>query len=116
MSPHEILFARPFCFTIDWSLATPDAVASHPESYAQQIRPKLEILSYLAMENSDQSATKHRQRVNENAKIPTFQIGDKVLLHSPVTRKGDSAKLIIRYTGPYLKYTAMQDATTDYSH
>jgi len=101
-SPHEILFARPFRFAIDWSLATPDAVAGHPESYAQQIRPKLEILSYLAMENSDQSATKQRQRVNENAKIPTFQIGDKVLLHNPVTRKGDSAKLTIRYTGPYL--------------
>jgi len=40
--------------------------------------------------------------MNEKAEIPTFQIGDKVLLHNPVTRKGDSAKLTIQYTGPYL--------------
>ena len=71
------------------------------------------------MENSKANATRQRERVNEGAKQPTFQVGDKVLLYNPVTKKHDSAKLTIRYTGPYLVTSAdehynyrLQDLTT----
>jgi len=78
ISPHEAMFARPFRFAIDWSLATPPAIASYPPAYAADIKPKLEILSYLAMENSSENASKQRQVANEGVQLPKYQIGDKV--------------------------------------
>ena len=66
------------------------------------IKPKLDILSFLAQENSKESADRRREKVNENATLPRFQVGDKVLLHNPVTKKGMSEKLTVRYEGPYL--------------
>ena len=54
------------------------------------------------MQNARESSDKHRERANKNASEPAYEIGDKVLLYSPVTRKNDSAKLTVRYTGPFL--------------
>ena len=95
-------FGRPFKFAIDQSLSTPEALASNPEAYATEIKPKLDILSQLAMQNARESADKHRERANKNASEPAYEIGDKVLLYNPVTRKNESAKLTVRYTGPFL--------------
>jgi transposase InsO family protein len=102
LSPHEVLFGRAFKFAIDHSLAISELVSSNPQVYAAEIKPKLEILSYLAMQNARESADKHRERANERATEPTFKVGDQVLVYNPVTRKNDSAKLTVRYVGPYV--------------
>ena len=102
MAPHEIMFARPFRFAIDWSLMAPDTSEGDLQAYVTNIKPKLDILSFLAQENSRESADRHREKINENASLPRFKIGDKVLLHNPVTKKGMSEKLTVRYEGPYL--------------
>lgn len=101
MSPHEVMYARPFRFAIDWSLMGPDTPGSTPQAYAAEIKPKLEILSFLAQENSRENAERHRIKANTEATLPTYKVGDKVLLHNPVTKKGDSAKLTVRYS-PFL--------------
>ena len=73
LPPHQVMFARPFRFAIDYHLATPEALASSPQVYITEIKPKLDILSHLAMENSRESADKQRFRVNEGLNFPPFR-------------------------------------------
>ena len=78
------------------------AIKDGAKKKARPSSTKLDVLSYLAIQNSKESAAKQRDRANADAQLPKYQVGDKVLLFDPTTRKHQSAKLTIRYKGPYL--------------
>ena len=37
LSPHEIIFGRPFRMAIDYSLATPEVMSTNPQAYAPNV-------------------------------------------------------------------------------
>jgi O-acetyl-ADP-ribose deacetylase (regulator of RNase III)/transposase InsO family protein len=100
LSPYMVLFGRPFPLLIDRALMLDELVGT-PEQYAADIRPKLQVLHQVAMENALDSAANHARRYNSTATPPPFVVGDKVLLFTPVTKKHESAKLTRRFLGPY---------------
>jgi hypothetical protein len=61
---------------------------------------------------------------NDDDKLPSFNIGDEVLLYDPTTPKGLSRKLIRRWKGPYTiinklsstSYTIMRDGRSQTVH
>jgi hypothetical protein len=99
LSPYMILYGRPFPLIIDRALMLDELVGT-PEQYAADIRPKLQVLHQVAMENALDSAAHHAQRYNSTATPPTFKVNDRVLLFTPVTKKNESAKLTRRFVGP----------------
>jgi hypothetical protein len=102
LSPHEVLFGRPMRLAIDWSLMAGDPTIPSVQHYAREIGPKLEILHQIAMSNVQDSAARHSRRRNEAAEPPKYAAGDKVLLHDPRVKKGESHKLKRPYTGPFI--------------
>jgi len=100
LSPYEILHGRPFPLIIDRALMLDELVGTS-EQYAADIRPKLQVLHQVAIENSLDSATHHAQRYNSTATPPTYKVNDRVLLFTPVTKRNESAKLTRRFIGPY---------------
>jgi hypothetical protein len=102
LSPHEVLFGRPMRLAIDWSLMAGDPTIPSVQHYAREMGPKLEILHQIVMGNVRDSAARHSRRRNEAAEPPKYAAGDKVLLHDPRVKKGESHKLKRPYTGPYI--------------
>ena len=78
LSPHEIVFGRPFHMAIDYSLATPEVMSTNPQTYATEVKTKLDVLSYLAIQNSKESAANQRERKNTDAQLPKYQVGDRL--------------------------------------
>jgi hypothetical protein len=78
---------------IDWTLMAGDPTIPSVQHYAREIGPKLEILHQIAMSNVQDSAARHSRRRNEAAEPPKYAAGDKVLLHDPRVKKGESHKL-----------------------
>jgi len=102
LSPHEVIFGQRMTLALDWSLLAEDNTAGSPQAYAAMIRPKLQILQHIAMENAADSAARHSKTHNEAATVPSYAAGDKVLLFNPATKKNECAKLKRRYLGPYI--------------
>jgi O-acetyl-ADP-ribose deacetylase (regulator of RNase III) len=102
LSPYEVVFGQKMTLALDWSLLAEDSTTGSPQAYAEMIRPKLQLLHYIAMENAADSAVRHARTHNESAAVPPYAAGDKVLLFNPATKKNESAKLKRRYLGPYL--------------
>lgn len=97
ISPHDVIFGKPKPLALDWSLLSEDSTTPSVEAYMRDIRPKLQILHHIAMENARDSALMHARRINDKANPPSFQTGDKVLLFNPTVKKGECAKLKRRY-------------------
>jgi hypothetical protein len=101
LSPFEIIYGRTMIQNLDWDLVANEPPVLGPQQYAYEIRPKLAVLHQIALANARDSAQRYRDRVNKNATIPTYKIGDKVLLSNPAVRAGDSAKLTAPFRGPF---------------
>ena len=70
---------------IEWNLMLEEPTVASPEAYARDIRPRLEILHQIAVENARDSAIRHALAKNQGASPPTFKEADKVLLSNSVT-------------------------------
>lgn len=86
---------------IDWGLMTGEPTVPSVEAYMADIKPKLQILHDIALENAFDSAHAKARRVNKKAVAPSFKAGDKVLLFNSTVKKGECVKLKRRYLGPY---------------
>ncbi|CAC5398185.1 unnamed protein product [Mytilus coruscus] len=61
----------------------------------------LKIAKEIATENIKKAQIRQKQHYDKKTALPTFQIGDKVLLHSPKVPIGHSSKLHRKWTGPF---------------
>ena len=101
LSPFEVCYGKSMALPIDISMGVPDELFQDSEAYATHIGPKIAILQQIAMQNATDSAAYQRQRVNKNAKLPSWNVGDKILLFNPVTKTGECKKFKVRYD-PFL--------------
>ena len=101
LSPHEVLFGRKMVIPVDWSILAEDPAVGDALAYAQAIRPKIEILQAIAMENARDSAHNAANRANKDSTTSSYQVGDKVLLFDPTNKVGESPKLQVKWSGPF---------------
>lgn len=93
VSPYEVMFGRPMPLSIDWAMIT------SVEQYAREASPTLEAMYRVAVENVTRSAARLAQRQDRNAAVPDYAAGNKVLMHNPTTKNGESPKFKRRYPG-----------------
>jgi hypothetical protein len=86
ISPFDVIFAKPMSLPIDWSLMQDDPTTQSGDAYIEEIRPKLQILHRLAVEDARDSADSRRDKRNKDDVFPTFKTGDKVLLFDPTIK------------------------------
>jgi hypothetical protein len=55
----------------------------------------------VARENVINHKEKSKERYDRNLKLPSFRVGDKVLLYDETVRRGRSRKLCSQWLGPY---------------
>ena len=101
-SPFEVLFGRKMRTPIDTSLINDLRTAPNIDAYVQQMLPKIELTRQIARENTDTCKNRTRFYYNRDSAYPTYAVGQKVLMHDPVTKKGVSKKLKKRWIRPYL--------------
>jgi hypothetical protein len=65
------------------------------------VKPKLEALYQIAVENVTRSAARHAMRHGQDAVVPDYAVGYKVLSDNTTTNKGESPSLKRRYTGSF---------------
>jgi len=90
------------CLPVDRSLACANPTIVSNEAYAKDIQHKLAVYEQVAMQNVKDSALQHSKAHNTRVTQPTFKTGDKVLLFDSTTSLNESAKLKVRWVGPYL--------------
>ena len=66
--------------------------------------------------NIKTSQTYYKQQYDKNAKLPTYQVGDLILLHDPTAPVGKRKKLKIRWVGPYFVVERTSDCNDVLRH
>ena len=100
-SPFEVLFGRKMRTPIDTSLINDLRTSPNIDAYLQQMLPKIELTRQIARENINHCNDRTQFYYNRDTAYPSYVVGQKVLLHDPVTKKGVSKKLKKRWIGPY---------------
>jgi hypothetical protein len=72
---------------LDWDLLASEPPVLGPQQYAYEIRPKFAVLHQIALANARDSAQRHRDRVKQNATIPTYKVGHSFAIKPRYTRR-----------------------------
>jgi O-acetyl-ADP-ribose deacetylase (regulator of RNase III)/transposase InsO family protein len=102
LSPFEIWFGRRMFVETDFSLLSDANIADIVPSHLDEVRLRLKVLQGLALQNASENSERHRLKYNQNATIPDYKLGNKVLLRVMATKPHQCAKLQFKYKGPYL--------------
>ena len=69
--------------------------------HRKRIVEKVALAQNLARENIQRSQQKMKEHYDRNASQPLFEIGQRVWVYTPKTKKGLSKKLLYNWFGPY---------------
>jgi hypothetical protein len=86
LSPFEIWFGRRMFVETDFSLLSDANIADIVPSHLDEVRIRMKVLQGLAIENATENAERHRLKYNQNATIPDYKLGNKVLLRIWATK------------------------------
>ena len=101
-TPFEVLFGRQMRLPLDNCLRLAQTELNpDKDKYMATYLEKVKIVQELAKENILVSQQYNKQQFDKKAKLPEFQVGEKVWLYDPVTPLGHSRKLQIHWKGPY---------------
>jgi hypothetical protein len=89
-------------FETDFSLLSNENIADIAPLHLNEVRSRLKVLQTLAIQNATQNAERHRLKYNQKAKIPTYKVGDKVLLEISNVKPHQCSKLQFKFRGPFL--------------
>lgn len=99
-SPYHLLYARDPSTPLDTVL--PYADNQHLDSYNEDVLYRAEESRQLARLRTFKSQQDQRLRHSEQHREVTFNVGDEVLLWTPVRQIGRSEKLLKKFVGPYV--------------
>jgi hypothetical protein len=74
LSQFETIYGRTMIKILHWNLIANEPPVLGPQQYAYEIRPKLAVLHQIALANARDSAQRHRDRINQNATLPTYKV------------------------------------------
>ena len=102
-SPFYVLFGREPRLPIETKYLpeVSDDVTTSVSEYRKRIVEKVELAQKLAKENLHRSKQKMKEYYDRNSKQPVFEVGQRVWVYTPKTKKGLSKKLLHRWFGPY---------------
>ena len=69
--------------------------------YRKRVVEKVELAQNLATENLQRAQQEMKDYYDQKAKEPVFEVGQRVWVYTPRTRKGLSKKLMHNWLGPY---------------
>ena len=69
--------------------------------YRKRVVQKVELAQNLASENLQRAQQKMKDYYDQKTKEPVFEVGQRVWVYTPRTRKGLSKKLMHNWLGPY---------------
>ena len=78
-----------------------DDLATWVLDHRKRIDEKVELAQNLARENIKRSQQKMKEYYDRNASQPLFEVGQRVWVYTPKTKKGLSKKLLYNWFGPY---------------
>jgi len=104
LSPFEVIHGTVPRSVFDLALEVPmqpgTASASVVE-YVERLRERLISTRSLVLNMLDQARDRYRRAYDSRHRDIVFSVGDEVMLHTPVPRKGISPKLQNLWTGPW---------------
>ncbi|XP_044164848.1 uncharacterized protein LOC122948816 [Acropora millepora] len=102
-SPFYCLYGREPRLPVDVKFLPPaaDDLSTSVLDHRKRVVEKVELAQNLARENIQRSQQKMKEYYDRNASQPLFEIGQRVWVYTPKTKKGLSKKLLYNWFGPY---------------
>jgi len=102
ISPYYTLFGRQMNLGIDVVLLNEFEKAPDVQAYTRDLIPKLKLTHDIVKQNLENSNLRSKANYDKKSEEPAFELGSKVLLHDPTTKKNECPKLKKRWKGPYM--------------
>ena len=102
-SPFCVLYGREPRLPIGVKYLPPatDDLSISVIDYRKRVVEKVELAQNLARENLQRAQQKTKDYYDQKTKEPVFEVGQRVWVYTPRTRKGLSKKLMHNCLGPY---------------
>ena len=100
-SPFFLLFGRSPRLPLDTSLIAPTDLSSSIAEHRKRIVQQIERAQNLARENNQRAQQKMKAYYDKTARMPSFEIGQRVWVYTPRVKRGLSKKLAHLWFGPY---------------
>ena len=102
-SPFYVFYGREPHLPIDVKYLRPaaDDLSTSVLDYRKRVVEKVELAQNLARENLQHAQQKMKDYYDQKTKEPVFEVGQRVWVYTPRTRKGLSKKLMHNWLGPY---------------
>ena len=78
-----------------------DELSTSVLDYRKRVVQRVELAQNLARENLQRAQQKMKDYYDQKTKEPVFEVGQRVWVYTPRTRKGLSKKLMHNWLGPY---------------
>jgi len=101
-SPFQLMFGKEMVLPVDVGLHPKETMPIKAKQFFDELLDQLKICRAVAKENMELAKEKTKQRFDKRAKVPDFQVNDRVLLRENATKPGLSHKLCHKWDGPYL--------------
>ena len=92
-SPFYLLYGREPGLPLDVNFTPPQDLSKSAVEHRQRIITNLQHAYRIVRENTQLAQQKMKDYYDLNAKAPNYQLGDKVWVNTPKTKKGLSKKL-----------------------
>ena len=111
MSPYNLVFGTEMNLPFDTSLIPKQGLNRDAKAHVIQLMERLKVVKALATENLQNAQDKQKARYDKKSSIPSFKVGDLVLLHSSKVPVGLSPKMHHPWHGPYYIVSANSNHT-----
>ena len=101
LTPFNLMMGRTARLPIDVSLLPPSKLTASGLEYRNFVVKNVAIAQSIAADSIEKAQLAMRKKYNQNTKLPTFQIGDSVLLADPTKKAGLAKKLSDHFIGPF---------------
>ena len=101
MSPYEMMFGQPMPLPVDLRMLPKTTMQRDAQEYFRTLLDRLKDIHQLAEQNKAIAQAKMKERFDQKAKEPHFQIGQKVMKQTKQIPVGLSPKLYMKWEGPY---------------
>ena len=100
-SPYQLVCGRNMNLPIDTSLVPKPSLGANVQQYFEQLISRLKIVKELARSNMENAQAKAKHIHDAQAREPTYNVGDRVLLKKEKIPQGLSTKLTDKFDGPF---------------